>query len=285
MIREISGELGVWESLLRGKFLVQKLIERKDLMRNAVVFLLCMTMVFTGCAGNKPLRDIDYEAEFEKGKTAFNKKKYVKAQLLFNTVVIGASHTELGDDALFYMGESHYYAKEYIMAIAEYDRLIRRMPFSPFVEQARYRIANSYVILSPKYNRDQTYSEKALGKLQEFIDDYPNSDRITEAEKDIKSLRNKMSHKSYETGILYMKMEEYKSALLTFKQVTDLYYDTDYIDKTHLKIIECYFHRGEIDKAQEHYDLKRKNIENIKMDDLVDEWFNRGEVIDRLELE
>ena len=93
----------MWESLLRGKFLVQKLKERNDLMRIVAVFLLCMTIAFTGCAGNKPIRDIDYEAEFEKGKAAFNKKKYVKAQLLFNTVVIGASHTELGDDALFYL--------------------------------------------------------------------------------------------------------------------------------------------------------------------------------------
>ena len=94
-----------------------------------------------------------------------------------------------------------------------------------------------------------------------------------------------MSHKAYETGILYMKLEEYKSALITFVQVTDLYYDTDYIDLTHLKIIECHFQKGEIDKARAHYDLKRKNIENIKMDDLVDEWFIRGEVIDRIELE
>ena len=68
-------------------------------------------------------------------------------------------------------------------------------------------------------------------------------------------------------------------------QVTDLYYDTDFIDIAHLKIIECHFQKGEIDKARAHYDLKRKNIENIKMDDLVDEWFIRGEVIDRIELE
>jgi hypothetical protein len=68
-------------------------------------------------------------------------------------------------------------------------------------------------------------------------------------------------------------------------QVTDLYYDTDFIDLAHLKIIECHFQKGEIDEARAHYDLKRKNIENIKMDDLVDEWFIRGEVIDRIELE
>jgi len=80
-------------------------------------------------------------------------------------------------------------------------------------------------------------------------------------------------------------LEEYKSALLTFDQVTDLYYDTDYIDQTHLKIIECYIQRGEMDEARDHYDSNRKNIENIKMDDLVDEWFVRGEVFDRIELE
>ena len=192
----------MWELLLRGKFFVQNSKERNYLMRIAVVFLLCLILAFNGCAGNRSIRDIDYETEFEKGKAEFNKKKYVKAQLLFNTVVIGASHTELGDDALFYLGESHYFAKEYILAIAEYDRLIRRMPFSPFVEQARYRIAKSYVILSPKYFRDQTYADKALGKLQEFIDDYPLSDRISEAEIDIRELRNKMSYKAYETGIL-----------------------------------------------------------------------------------
>ena len=246
---------------------------------------MCISIAFTGWAGNKPSRDIDYEAEFEKGKAACNKKKYVKAQLLVNTVVIGASHSELGDDAHFYLGESHYFAKEYILAIAEYDRLIRRMPFSSFVELARYRIAKSYVILSPKYFRNQYYSDKALGKLQEFIDNYPGSNRISEAEIVIRELRNKMSHKAYETGILYMKLEEYKSALITFKQVTDLYYDTDFIDLSHLKIIEYQFQKGEIDVARAHYELKRKNVENIKMDDLVDEWFIRGEVIDRIELE
>ena len=40
-----------------------------------------------------------------------------------------------------------------------------------------------------------------------------------------------------------------------------------------------------MDEARDHYDSNRKNIENIKMDDLVDEWFVRGEVFDRIELE
>ncbi|MEA1881843.1 MAG: outer membrane protein assembly factor BamD [Candidatus Marinimicrobia bacterium] len=254
-------------------------------MRVAAAILLCTVMIISGCAGNKVIQDIDYNAEFEKGKTALVKKKFTKAQARFNNVVIGASHTELGDDALFYLGESFYFSKEYILAIAEYDRLIRRMPFSPYVEQARYRICQSYVTLSPKYFRDQTYSEKALGKLQEFIDDFPNSNHQEEAQTDIKTLRNKLSHKSYESAVLYMKMEEYKAALLALQKVTNLYYDTDYIDLAHLKKIECYIHRGEMDKAREQFDTKRKHIENLKMADFVEEWFVQGRVMSRIEVE
>ena len=240
----------------------------------------------SGCAGNKSNRDIDYESEFEKGKIALAKKKYVRAQDHFNRVVIAASHTELGDDAMYYLGESYFLSKnEYLLAIAEYDRLIRRMPFSPFVEKARYRICESYVIMSPKYFRDQTYSEKAIEKLQEFIDDYPNSSNREEAQKNIKILRNKLSRKIYDTGILYIKMEEYKSALITFKQVVDLYYDTDYNELAHMKTIACYIYRDEYDEARKYYDKKRSFIEKIKMDDLVDEWFIQKRVLDRIELE
>ena len=38
----------------------------------------------------------------------------------------------------------------------------------------------------------------------------------------------------------YMKMEEYKAALLAFKQVIELYYDTEFIELAHLKTIACY---------------------------------------------
>ncbi|MBT3479522.1 MAG: outer membrane protein assembly factor BamD [Candidatus Marinimicrobia bacterium] len=254
-------------------------------MRVAATILMSTVMFVTGCAGNKALRDIDYNAEFQEGKTALAKKKYSKAQMKFNTVVIGASHTDLGDDAIFYLGESHYLGKEYLLAIAEYDRLIRKMPFSDYVEKARYRICQSYVTLSPKYFRDQTYSEKAIGKLQEFIDDYPNSKHGKKAQDDIKDLRNKLSEKSYESGVLYMKMEEYKAALLAFEQVTELYYDTEYIDQTHLKIIECYFRRGELEISRNHFDSKRKHIENLGMAEVVEKWFELGRVMRKIEVE
>ena len=271
----------MYESHMRGKFPALNLIERTNLMRIAVSLIFCITIFMTACAGNKNNRDIDYESEFKKGKTALAKGKYVRAQDHFNRVVIGASHTELGDDAMYYLGESYFLSKnEYLLAIAEYDRLIRRMPFSTFIEKARYRICESYVIMSPKYFRDQTYSEKAIEKLPEFIDDYPNSDKREKAQEDILILRDKLSHKAYESGILYMKMEEYKAAILAFKQVTDLYYDTDFVEMAHMKMIACHIEQKEFGEARTYYDTNRSHIEKIKMDDLVDTWFEQKRVFD-----
>jgi outer membrane protein assembly factor BamD len=255
-------------------------------MKILLINLLSLSLFIISCSNKNSIRDIDYDLEFEKGKTALSKKKFVKAQNHFNTVVIGASHTELGDDALFFLGESHFYAKkEELLAISEYDRLIRRMPFSPYVERARYRICEAYVRMSPKYYRDQTYSEKALEKLQEYIDDYPNSDNRLKAQEDILVLREKLSKKAYNSGLLYMKMEEYSAAMLGFKKVIESYYDTDFVELAHMKTIACHIYRNEFEEAREYYDLKRKYIEEIKMDDLVDAWFVQKRVLDRLELE
>ena len=159
------------------------------------------------------------------------------------------------------------------------------MQFSPYIEKARYRICEAYLILSPKYYNDQTYSEKALEKLQEFIDDYPESDERQKAENDIKILRNKLSEKAYQSGVLYMKMEEYKAALLAFKQVIELYYDTDFIELAHLKTIACHIERNDMELAKNYYSNNQTSIKDINMDDLVDEWFVQKRVFDRIELE
>ena len=62
-----------------------------------------------------------------------------------------------------------------MLAIAEYEKLTRKMGYSSFVEDARFKICEAYRIESPKYYHDQEYTLKALERYQEFLDDYPNS--------------------------------------------------------------------------------------------------------------
>ncbi|GIR23481.1 hypothetical protein CM15mP37_09860 [bacterium] len=229
----------------------------KTLIHNSILFALMFFL--SSCSSGPSLDSIDFEKEFDNGKSLFLKKKYSRAQEKFNKVVIGALHTDIGDDALFYLAESLFLQKEYLLAIEEYDKLIRRMQFSPYIENARYRICESYVLLSPKYFHEQTFTEKALLKLQEYIDDYPDSSKRDEAQNAIISIRNKLSRKVYESGILYMKLEEYKAALLSFDRIIELYYDTDFHGFAHMQIIACHIHQKTLIRPMS-ITLKTKNL-------------------------
>jgi outer membrane protein assembly factor BamD (BamD/ComL family) len=58
-----------------------------------------------------------------------------------------------------------------------------------------------------------------------------------------------MGTKLYETGILYMKMEEYESAKMSFERVIDIYYDTDVVHLARQGMVKALAHNRQIDEA------------------------------------
>lgn len=216
--------------------------------------ILCFVILFISCSHNSKVDvwEDDLQERFDKGMKYLEKKKYFKAQEEFNYVLIRGSHTDLADDALYYLGESYYLNKEYLLAINNFDRLSRQMIYSPYVERARFRICQGYVALSPKYYHDQKYTNHAIDKLQEFVEDFPQSEFMNEANQLIQEMRNKLARKIYEAGILYVKIEEYPSALLYFEDLLSRFYDTNWADASRLKIVEVYLKMGDGRSASEY---------------------------------
>jgi len=194
------------------------------------------------------------------GLDNLDKEKYLQAQLDFKHIVIRGTGSDLGDDAQYYLGEAYFRNEEYLEAIAEYEKLTRRMGFSPFVEDARFKICEAYRIESPKYFHDQEYTEKALERYQEFLDDYPNSKYVNDVLTSIEILREKMGLKLYETGILYMKMEEYESAKMTFERVVDHYYDTAVVHQARQGMVKALAQNRQIDEALALLDENEMNL-------------------------
>jgi outer membrane protein assembly factor BamD len=243
-------------------------------MKLLFLSVLFMSLILTGCAGSKTLQESSIQEIFKNGLDNLEEEKYLQAQSDFTQVLIRGSGSDLGDDAQYYIGEAYYRNEEYMSAIVEYEKLTRRMGFSPYVEDARFKICESYKIESPKYFHDQEYTEKALERYQEFLDDYPDSEYFDEVLFSIESLRDKMGLKLYETGILYMKMEEYYSARMTFNKVIDLYYDTPIVYEAKAGVVEAFAYNKEIDEAYKSInsfetDLKANNLYDDAMETIL----------------
>jgi outer membrane protein assembly factor BamD len=232
----------------------------------------CIIIIFnlflTSCAGSRHNDEIALQEQFNIGLKNLDNEKYLQAQLDFKQIVIRGTGSDLGDDAQYFLGEAYFRNEEYLEAIAEYEKLTRRMGFSPFVEDARFKICEAYRIESPKYYHDQEYTEKALERYQEFLDDFQQSKLKREVLASIELLREKLGLKLYETGILYMKMEEFESAKIAFERVVDNYYDTDVVHLARQGMIKALANNRQINDAQ---DLLVENEMNLTEHGLFDD--------------
>ena len=217
------------------------------------VLILVGALIISNCAGKKPIEKLSHEERFKRGQEYLEKGKYYNAQQEFQIVVLSGSHTELGDDAQYYLAESYFKNKEYLLAISEYERLTRKMKYSEYVEKSRWRICEAYVAESPKYFHDQTNTDKALQKLQEFIDEYPNSEYREDANDTINQLRNKLAEKIMRSAILYNKLHAFDSAIVAYEDLLNRYYDTDSADHAHVGIIESNIAMKNFDAARKYH--------------------------------
>ena len=217
------------------------------------LILICISILLFSCGISNPFDDnIAYKTRFDDGLAFFEEKNYVKASQQFNIIVDRASHTDLGDDALFFLAESYFLNKDYDLALVEFEKLVSRMGFSPYIEKSRWRICETLMLLSPNFYHDQESSKKAISQIQEFLDDFPNSEYSKDADKLINELRTRLAEKNMETGKLYVKLKAYDSAIVSYKIVVNEFYDTKFFNDANMEIIRCLALQKKSDEAKQY---------------------------------
>ena len=241
--------------------------------------LIISIFVFFGCSSTLPDDNLSLAEHLKIGMDHLDNEEFVKAQDAFKYVLSRGAGTDYGDDAQFFLGESYFLDNQYLLAITEYENLTRKMAYSPFFEKSRFRICESYSYESPDYFNDQTFTEKALERYQDFLDDFPNSEYVFSINKSMTDLRYKLAKKLFETGILYMKMDEYEPARMSFNQILDKYYDTDIIVDVHIKIIDSYIKDNKTGDALAHWkEHSYKYIDNMMINNQIDKLFTEYDI-------
>ena len=81
------------------------------------------------------------------------------------------------------------------------------------MNQAQFLAAKSYYMKSPLYSLDQADTNKAVEKLQIFINNHPNSEFAEEANALILELQTKLEQKDFEISKQYYTIQDYKAAI------------------------------------------------------------------------
>ncbi len=194
-----------------------------------IISLLLLVVFFSACGEyQKALKSDDVEKKFEMGTAFYDAGNYPKAIRLFEQIA-PAYRGKPQAEKLFYMfAQSYYKTKQYTLAGYQFESFVSGYPKSEKIQEAAYLGANSYSKLSPVYSLDQSDTFKAIDKMQAFINTYPNSEYLDEANKTVRVLSEKIEKKVYENAKGYNTISDYKSALVALSNFIADYPGTPY---------------------------------------------------------
>jgi len=195
------------------------------------LLILGLTVVLASCSSTQELVVLSAGQTFRDGMELFHDKDFAKARDKFDIVVKQYPASAYADSAQFYLAETYYDQEEYVTAAFEYGNVYKNYPSSRLAPDARFMIAKCYASQTPRVQLDQEGTSNAIESFQTFIDYYPQSALVPEAEKEIMELRNRLAEKYYETAELYTTMGYYKAAIVYYDLILDQYHDSNYADK------------------------------------------------------
>ena len=116
----------------------------------------------------------------------------------------------------FMVAKGNYNTKGYLLAAYHFDRFTKNYPKSTKKEEASFLSAHSYYLAIPRSSLDQSDTKTAIDSFQRFIDAYPTSEKITEANKYVQEMQLRLEKKAYDIAYQYYHTEQYKSAIVAF---------------------------------------------------------------------
>ena len=199
-----------------------------------LTFVLILTVLLGSCGEyHKVLNKGKNTEKYQLAVDMYDKKDYKKAIALFEKIMGPYANKPQMERIQYMISDCYFQTENYTMASYYFSKFIVNYPESSKVQEAAYLSAKSYFLAAPKYSRDQEDTYKALTAYQNFIDKYPQSELIEEANKDYAELNRKLQFKDYEVARQYYHTERYKAAIQAFETFNEDHLGSEFKEETY----------------------------------------------------
>jgi len=185
-------------------------------MKKLLVVILTLTLLSSCSEYQKALKAEDISQKFQTGENLYNEGKYNKANKLFAQIVPSYRGKPQAEKLMYLYCMTFYKMEDYHLSGYQMERFVSSYPSSEKAEEISFLETKSYYMLSPVYTKDQTETVEAIDKLQLFINNYPNSEYLQEANKMVKELDYKLEQKAYAIAKQYNHLEDYQASIKAF---------------------------------------------------------------------
>jgi outer membrane protein assembly factor BamD len=194
----------------------------------SLVVLIGASVMSCNKTYNKAMKSTDKDEIFTLATQLYEDGKYDLANELYEKISTSFVGTEKAGDIAYNMAQASFNEKNFRLAGHQFKSFAGSYPMDTRAEEALFKSAFSYYKDSPKYDLDQTSTYTAISELQSFINAYPESSHVSEANDLITELRQKLELKSFEISKVYYKTMKYKAAAVSFDNMNDEYPDSKF---------------------------------------------------------
>lgn len=183
-------------------------------MRKAFLLIFTALLSFSCNEYQKALKNEDVKTKYDLAERYYNEGDFKRAKRLFEQIAPKYVGKPQGERVLFFFANSYFKTGDYYLSGYQFERFIKSYPKSDKLQEATFLGAKSYYELSPKYSLDQTDTDKAISRLQTFINTYPESEFFAEANTMAQELTRKKEKKQIEIAKQFDKLGEFNYPIL-----------------------------------------------------------------------
>ena len=204
------------------------------------------------------LKSADKDYILKVANEKFEKKKWTDALALYERLSNLVAGTDDAPNVVYNSAYANYYDKNYKLAGHQFKNFSVTFPQDKRAEDAAYMSALCYYEGSMDYNLDQSSTELAINEMQNFLNNYPNSERSKNIDQLIDELTYKLEFKAYENAKQYYKMADYKAASTASENVLDDFPSTKLRSKIYDYLLKSKYELA----VNSVYSLKKDRIES-----------------------
>ncbi len=185
----------------------------------------------------KAMKSTDKELIITTAEDFHERGKYRQASELLRRATPMVLGTPDAKKVLYLAAQNSFQDKNYLLSATRFKNYAEGNRRDSLAEKALFMAAKSYYLNSPAYNLDQSDTNEAISVIQDYVNRYPNSENVSEANSYIIELRQKLEKKAYENAKTYYRTGFYKSADVSFQAFIEDYPDSKYREDAYIYLL------------------------------------------------
>lgn len=233
-------------------------------VRLVFVYVLVLVVGVSCSKFRKIEKNPDWRVKYEAGMNYYAKKDYYRASILFDQILPIIRGLPEAEKVQFYLAYCQYNQRLFLLSSEQFKSFYEIYGRGALAEEARYMYAYSLFKSSPGPNLDQSGSIEAMTSMQEFLNRFPNSKFKDQAIEVIVTTQTKLERKGFDNAQQYVKMRQYKAAIVALTSFKDNFPDSKYLEEANFLILRSQFELAEQSIYSKQKDRYKEVVDNYK---------------------